>query len=143
MPKNPEWNSNFIVGIGSKLWYYVFIARFMDERGKSGGHEPPLFPLPCHILAFLSSGSHEPPLFPLPYHHIWLFRAKLLFWMVYLGPLKCDFWKSSRVTQKSTTQTIFSILLKIDILWVEFLNCFTRKFLTNLIEYCILKYHKV
>ena len=31
-----------------------------DERGKAGGHEPPLFPLPCHILAFFSSGSHEP-----------------------------------------------------------------------------------
>ena len=39
------------------------------ERGKAGGHEPPLFPLPCHILAFFSSGSHEPPLFPLSYHH--------------------------------------------------------------------------
>ena len=49
------------------------------ERGKAGSHEPPLFPLPYHILAFFFSGSHEPPLFPLPYHHIWLFRAKLLF----------------------------------------------------------------
>ena len=62
--------------------------------------------------------------------------------MVYLGPLKCDFKKSSRVTQKSTTQTIFSILLKINISCVEFLNCFAMKFLTNLTEYCILKYHK-
>ena len=51
----------------------------LAERGKAGGHEPPLFPLLCHILAFLSSGSHEPLPFPLPYHHIWLFRAKLLF----------------------------------------------------------------
>ena len=50
-----------------------------DERGKAGGHEPPLFPLPGHILAFFSSGSHEPSLFPLPYHHIGLFRAKLPF----------------------------------------------------------------
>ena len=49
-----------------------------EEQGKAGGHEPPLFPLPCHILAFLSYGSHEPPLFPLLCHHIWLFRAKLL-----------------------------------------------------------------
>ena len=86
------------------------------------------------------AGGHEPPLFPLPYHHIWLFRAKLLFWMVYLWPLKCDFKKSSRVTQSSTTQTFFSI--KVNILCVEFLNCFTMKFLTNLTEYCILKYHK-
>ena len=61
--------------------------------GKAGGHEPPLFPLPCHILAFLSSGSYEPPLFPLQCHHIWLFRAKLLFKMVYLESLKCDFQK--------------------------------------------------
>ena len=65
------------------------------------------------------------------------------FFKWYIWPLKCDFKKSSRVTQKSTTQTIFSILLKIDILCVEFLNCFTIKFLTNLTEYCILKYHKV
>ena len=41
------------------------------------------------------------------------------------------------------TQTIFSILLKINILCVEFLNCLTMKFLTNLTEYCTLKYHKV
>ena len=26
-----------------------------EERGKAGGHEPPLFPLPGHILAFFSS----------------------------------------------------------------------------------------
>ena len=37
----------------------------------------------------------------------------------------------------------FSTLLKINILCVEFLNCFTIKCLTNLTEYCILKYHKV
>ena len=40
------------------------------ERGKAGSHEPPLFTLPDHILAFFSSSSHEPPLFPLLYHHI-------------------------------------------------------------------------
>ena len=57
-------------------------------------------------------------------------------------PLKFDFKKSSRVTQKSTTQTIFSFLLKINILCFEFLNCSKMKFLTNLTEYCILKYHK-
>ena len=38
-------------------------------------------------ISFLSSGSHEPPLFPLSYHHIWIFWAK------------CDFQKSSHVTQ--------------------------------------------
>ena len=69
--------------------------------------------------------------------------GKTTFSMVYLGPVKCDFKKSSRVTQKSTTQTIFSTPLKINILCVEFLNCFTMKSLTNLTEYCILKYHKV
>jgi len=47
-----------------------FETHLPDERGKAGSHEPPPFPLPCHILAFSSSGSHEPPLFPLPYHHI-------------------------------------------------------------------------
>ena len=60
------------------IHYHVFQYLY-TERGKAGGHEPPLFPLPCHILAFFSFGSHEPPLFLLPYHHIWLFRAKLLF----------------------------------------------------------------
>ena len=40
------------------------------EQGKAGGHEPPLFPLPCRILAFFTSGSHEPPLFPLPCHFL-------------------------------------------------------------------------
>ena len=57
------------------ITYFLWVWR----AGKAGGHEPPLFPLPGHILAFSSSGSHEPPLYPLPYHHIWLFRAKLLF----------------------------------------------------------------
>ena len=69
--------------------------------------------------------------------------GKTAFQMVYLGPLKCDFKKSSRVTQKSTTKTIFSILLKINILCVEFFNWFTKKFLRNLTEYCILKYHNL
>ena len=56
--------------------------RFMRSGRRQGGHEPPLFPLPGHILAFFSFGSHEPPLFPLRYHHIWLFRVKLIFLMV-------------------------------------------------------------
>ena len=54
--------------------------------------------------------------------------------MVYFWPSQCDFKKFSRVTQKIKTQTIFSILLKINILCVEFLNCFAMKFLTNLTE---------
>ena len=40
---------------------------------------------------------------------------------------------------EKSTSNHFSILLKINILCVEFLNCFTMKFLTNLTEYCILK----
>ena len=38
-------------------------GRWYEERGKAGGHEPPLFPLPGHILAFFSSGNHEPHYF--------------------------------------------------------------------------------
>ena len=52
--------------------------------------------------------------------------------MVFFQYLNCDFQKSSRVTEKSTTQTIFSILHKINILCVELLNCYTLKFLANL-----------
>ena len=65
------------------IWPILFlpaVSPTTDERGKAGGHEPPLFPLPGH--------------------HIWLFRAKLPYWMVYLGPLGWDFQKSSRVTLK-------------------------------------------
>ena len=78
----------------------ILVWSFLSEkRGKVGGHEPPLLPLPWHILAFFTSGSREPPLFPLPYHDIWLFRAKLLLYMVYLGPLQGDFKKSNLVTR--------------------------------------------
>ena len=115
-----------------------------EELGKAGGHEPPLFLLPCHILAFFSSGSHEPPLFPLPFHHIWLFRAKLLFYMVYLDPLKCDFKNPVMSRKKAQLKPFFQFYLRlIVILCVEFWKCFTMQFLTNFTEYCILKYHKV
>ena len=74
-------------------------------------------------------------------HHYFPFRATTFdssgqnyFFKWYLEPLKCDLKKSSRVTQKSTTQTIFSTLLMINIMCVDFLNCFTMKFLTNLTE---------
>ena len=46
--------------------YYITAERMRlekqqsEERGMACSHEPPLFPLPCHILAFFSSGSHEP-----------------------------------------------------------------------------------
>ena len=82
-------------------------------------------------------------------HHYFPFRTTTFdssgqnYFLVYLGPLTCDFKKSSRVTQKGTTQTIFLILLKIYILLVEFLNCYTMNFLTNLTEYSTLKYNKV
>ena len=69
-------------------------------------------------------------------HHYFPFRTttfdssgqNYFFKWLYLGPLKCDFKKSSRVTQNSTTQTIFSILLKINILCVEFLNFYNEIF---------------
>ena len=28
------------------------VLPLFSEQGKTGGHKPPLFPLPCHILAF-------------------------------------------------------------------------------------------
>jgi len=37
------------------------------ERGKTGGHKPQHFPLPCHKLAFLPSVSHKPQSFSLPH----------------------------------------------------------------------------
>ena len=115
---------------------------FSHERGKAGGHEPPLFPLPCHILAFFSSGSHEPPLFPLLYHHIGLFRAKYFLNGIFRA-FKVWFYKIQPRHSKKHNSNHFSTLLKITVLFVEFLNCFTKKFLKNLTEYCILKYHKV
>ena len=69
----------------------------LRERGRADGHEPPLFPLLCHILAFFSSGSHESALFPLPGHHIGLFLAKLLFLNNIFWAFKMWF---TRVTQK-------------------------------------------
>ena len=61
--------------------------------------------------------------------------------MVYLAPLKCDFKKiQPRHAKISRTQIICSILLKINILCVEFLNCFTIKYLTNLTDPCLPNY---
>ena len=42
-------------------------ARHSSERGKAGGHEPPLFPLQGHILAFFLPAAMS--------HHYFLFRA--------------------------------------------------------------------
>jgi len=44
---------------------FICLRGRSGERGKAGGHEPPPFPLPCHILAFFSSDGHAPPLFRL------------------------------------------------------------------------------
>ena len=57
----------------------IIIMKSIKTRGKAGGHEPLLFPLSCHKLAFFSSGSHKSPLFPLPVHHIWLFLGQNYF----------------------------------------------------------------
>ena len=72
--KNNLIISNYFI-IYPKITLFTMCSFFktnvlQEEQGKAGGHEPPLFPLPGHILAFFSSGSHEPPLYPLPYHHI-------------------------------------------------------------------------
>ena len=59
-----------------------------NERGKAGGHKPPLFPLSYHILAFFSSGSHE----PFPFRTATFdFSGQNYFFKWYIGPLKCDF----------------------------------------------------
>ena len=47
------------------VWGRCLAFEAPRERGKAVGHEPPLFPLPCHILAFLSSGSLGPQPFGL------------------------------------------------------------------------------
>ena len=49
------------------------------ERGKAGGHKPQTFPIPFHILAFLSSGSHEPQPIGLPCHTIDVPRGRLFY----------------------------------------------------------------
>ena len=62
---SPNWNIssencnlyfNFYLNPSGKIQWKTLLD--VSERGKAGGHEPPLFPL--------------------PYHHIWLFRANLL-----------------------------------------------------------------
>ena len=67
--------------------------RYYNERGKAGGHEPPLFPLPYHILAFFSSGISPsvPPHLTLPGKTTFLNGINI--------PLKCNFKKFSHVTQ--------------------------------------------
>ena len=105
--------SSFYISSNINLTSFNMLVRW---GGKAGGHEPPLFPLLCHTLAFFlfwqtwaTNISHSVP----PYL-VLLGRATFLngtFWT-----FKCDFKKSSRVTQRSTTQTVFWILHKINIL---------------------------
>ena len=40
-------------------WVFIFMnyQTLVEKQGKAGGHEPPLFPLSGHILAFFSSGT--------------------------------------------------------------------------------------
>ena len=61
--------------------FNIFSCNFShwDERGKACGHEPPLFPLLCHILAFLFSGSHKPQPLCLLSHNIWVFGNVYVF----------------------------------------------------------------
>ena len=94
-----------------------------SERGKAGGHEPPLFHLPGHILPVFSSGSMS--------HYYFLFRTttfdssgKNYFFKCYIKGLLSVIIKNPAASRKKT-QPIFSILQKINILCVEFLNCFT------------------
>ena len=43
--RNTKENSQYVT-----IW--TITCWLLAERGKAGSHEPPLFPLPCHILAF-------------------------------------------------------------------------------------------
>ena len=84
-----------------------------------------------HISFFLFRQPWTTTLYPSVPPHLTL-PGKTTFFNGIFSAFKVWFLKiQPRQTQKSTTQTIFSILLKIDILCVEFLNCFTMKFLTN------------
>ena len=113
------------------------------RAGKAGGHEPPLFPLPYHILAFFlfrqpwatTSSPSVPPHLNLP--------GKITFLNGIFRAFKVWFKKIQPRHAKKYNSNHFSILLKINILCIEFLNCFTMTFLRNVTEYCILKYHKV
>ena len=51
--------------------------------------------------------------------------------------------KPAASLKKAQLKPFFQLYLWLISCCVEFLNCFTMKFLTNLTEYCILKYHKV
>ena len=77
---NQEYLFSFLSLLFTYLWDLVISnfdvrAFFISEpssklsrkRGKAGGHKPQHFPIPCHILAFLSSGSHKPKPFGLQY----------------------------------------------------------------------------
>ena len=110
---------------------------FRSHPKKGRGTSFPLPPQILHDVCQMSGGrqaamSHH--YFPFVPPHLTLPGKTTFLIMVYFWPSQCDFKKFSRVTQKIKTQTIFSILLKINILCVEFLNCFAMKFLTNLTE---------
>ena len=64
---NSNYNNNFnrFSSIFSCV-NFLFKTPLFGERGKAGGHKPQHFPLPCHLLAFLSSGmviSHNHTVF--------------------------------------------------------------------------------
>ncbi len=55
----------------------VNCGRLSVMVSRAGAHKPRHFPLPCQILAFLSSRSHKPQSFGLLCPHISVFRQAL------------------------------------------------------------------
>ena len=101
---------------------------FRSHPKKGRGTSFPLPPQILHDVCQMSGGrqaamSHH--YFPFVPPHLTLPGKTTFLIMVYFWPSQCDFKKFSRVTQKIKTQTIFSILLKINIFvcWILKLFC--------------------
>ena len=68
---------------------YVIQCDTTDERGKGGGHEPPLFPDPCHhILLFRANG--------ILYNILILDRILKIVSVAFFRLPRMDFWKSNK-----------------------------------------------
>jgi len=83
-------------------WWLInlFPNQTLRKVGKAGSHKPYHFPLPCHILPFLSSGNLKPQSFGLQCQNIWVFRQLLCFQMVKILPWNC-------VLQNPATSNIY------------------------------------